>query len=144
MWRRRHRYPLRPQQKSRRRENGSSSRLWAPRRLGRLRLLLSSLTDGPASAVGSESGEDRAGAPYCNNVQSPIATIQVSSIVLFRVRKSYVGNLPPMLAAFPDYPAPVVRNIKRERSIVGDIHQPLQLSFKDDRSRQRHHSERLT
>lgn len=88
--------------------------------------------------------EDRAGAPYCNNVQSPIATIQVSSIVLFRVRKLYVGNLPPMLAAFPDYPAPVVRNIKRERSIVGDIHQPLQLSFKDDRSRQRHHSERLT
>jgi len=118
--------------------------LWAPRRLGRLRLLRSSLTDGPASAVGSESGEDRAGAPYCNNVQSPIATIQVSSIVLFRVRKSYVGNLPPMLAAFPDYPAPVVRNIKRERSIVGDNHQPLQLSFKDDRSRQRHHSERLT
>jgi hypothetical protein len=84
------------------------------------------------------------GRPYCNNVQSPIATIQVSSIVLFRVRKSYVGNLPPILAAFPDYPAPVVRNIKRERSIVGDIHQPLQLSFKDDRSRQRHHSERLT
>jgi putative SOS response-associated peptidase YedK len=30
----------------------------------------------------------------------------------------YVGNLPPMPGAFPDYPAPVVRNAAGEREIV--------------------------
>jgi hypothetical protein len=31
-------------------------------------------------------------------------------IALFRVINRYVGNLPPMPSAFPDYPAPVIRN----------------------------------
>ena len=30
---------------------------------------------------------------------------------LFRVMNRYVGNLPPMLGVFPDYPAPVVRHV---------------------------------
>jgi hypothetical protein len=32
------------------------------------------------------------------------------SLHLFRVINRYVGNLPPMLGVFPDYPAPVIRN----------------------------------
>jgi hypothetical protein len=30
----------------------------------------------------------------------------------------YVGNLPPMPGVFPDYPAPVVRNVGAEREMV--------------------------
>lgn len=30
----------------------------------------------------------------------------------------YVGNLPPMPGVFPDYPAPVVRNIGSEREMI--------------------------
>jgi hypothetical protein len=36
---------------------------------------------------------------------------QAAIIALFRVVNRYVGNLPPMLGVFPDYPAPVVRNV---------------------------------
>ena len=39
-----------------------------------------------------------------------ITTNQAAIIALFRVINRYVGNLPPMPGAFPDYPAPVVRN----------------------------------
>jgi putative SOS response-associated peptidase YedK len=37
---------------------------------------------------------------------------------LFRVMNRYVGNLPPMPGVFPDYPAPVVRNVGSERELV--------------------------
>jgi len=30
----------------------------------------------------------------------------------------YVGNLPPMPGVFPDYPAPVIRNIETGRELV--------------------------
>jgi len=39
-----------------------------------------------------------------------ITTNQAAIIALFRVVNHYVGNLPPMPGAFPDYPAPIVRN----------------------------------
>jgi hypothetical protein len=35
-----------------------------------------------------------------------ITTNQAAIIALFRVINRYVGNLPPMLGVFPDYPAP--------------------------------------
>ena len=37
---------------------------------------------------------------------------------LFRVMNRYVGNLAPMPGAFPDYPAPVIRNTDTERELV--------------------------
>jgi hypothetical protein len=40
-----------------------------------------------------------------------ITTNQAAIIALFRVINRYVGNLPPMTGVFPDYPAPVIRNI---------------------------------
>jgi hypothetical protein len=46
-----------------------------------------------------------------------ITTNQAAIIALFRVLNRYVGNLPPMPGAFPDYPAPVVRN-----AVVEPIH----------------------
>jgi hypothetical protein len=36
-----------------------------------------------------------------------ITTNQAAIIALFRVSNRYVGNLPSMPGAFPDYPAPV-------------------------------------
>ena len=30
----------------------------------------------------------------------------------------YIGNLPPMPGAFPDYPAPVVRNVGADRELT--------------------------
>jgi|SRR5271165_4568087 len=36
----------------------------------------------------------------------------------FRVVKCYVGNLPPMPGAFPDYPAPVIRNMDAGTEMV--------------------------
>ena len=39
-----------------------------------------------------------------------ITTNQAAIAALFRVINRYVGNLAPMPGAFPDYPAPVVRN----------------------------------
>jgi hypothetical protein len=38
---------------------------------------------------------------------------QAAIIALFRVINRYVGNLPPMPGALPDYPAPVIRNTDR-------------------------------
>ena len=46
------------------------------------------------------------------------ATNQAAIIALFRVINHYVGNLPPMLGVFPDYPAPVVRNPSDKRELV--------------------------
>jgi putative SOS response-associated peptidase YedK len=46
---------------------------------------------------------------YCADV-GIITTNQAAVIALFRVVNRYVGNLPPMPAVFPDYPAPVTRN----------------------------------
>src|SRR6202158_5290774 len=40
-----------------------------------------------------------------------ITTNQAAIIALFRVVNRYVGNLAPMPGVFPDYPAPVLRNI---------------------------------
>jgi putative SOS response-associated peptidase YedK len=37
---------------------------------------------------------------------------------LSRVINRYVGNLPPMPAVFPDYPAPVVRNTDNDRELT--------------------------
>jgi putative SOS response-associated peptidase YedK len=42
-----------------------------------------------------------------------ITTNQAAIIALFRVINRYIGNLPPMLGVFPDYPAPVIRNTPR-------------------------------
>jgi hypothetical protein len=42
----------------------------------------------------------------------PILANQAAIIVLFRVINRYVGNLPPMPGVFPDYPAPVIRNLR--------------------------------
>jgi putative SOS response-associated peptidase YedK len=39
-----------------------------------------------------------------------ITTNQAAIIALFRVVNRYVGNLQPLPGAFPDYPAPVIRN----------------------------------
>ena len=50
---------------------------------------------------------DRPG-PICNLYS--ITTNQAAIINLFRVVNRYVGNLAPMPAVFPDYPAPVIRN----------------------------------
>jgi putative SOS response-associated peptidase YedK len=47
-----------------------------------------------------------------------ITTNQAAIIALFRVINRYVGNLPPMPGVFPDYPAPVVRNVGNEREMV--------------------------
>jgi putative SOS response-associated peptidase YedK len=47
-----------------------------------------------------------------------ITTNQAAIIALFRVLNRYVGNLPPMPGVFPDYPAPVVRNVGAERELV--------------------------
>jgi hypothetical protein len=45
----------------------------------------------------------------------PIPLARAAAIAaLSRVINRYVGNLPPMPAVFPDYPAPVVRNTDNE------------------------------
>jgi putative SOS response-associated peptidase YedK len=38
-------------------------------------------------------------------------------VALFRVNR-YVGNLPPMPGVFPDYSAPVVRNLGADRALT--------------------------
>ena len=45
-------------------------------------------------------------------------TNQEAIRALFRVVNRYVGNLPPMPGVFPDYPAPVVRNVGDERELT--------------------------
>jgi hypothetical protein len=45
-----------------------------------------------------------------------ITTNQAAIIALFRVINRYIGNLPPMPGAFPDYPAPVVQRRCRPRT----------------------------
>jgi putative SOS response-associated peptidase YedK len=47
-----------------------------------------------------------------------ITTNQAAIIALFRVMNRYVGNLPPMPGVFPDYPAPVVRNVGADRELT--------------------------
>jgi putative SOS response-associated peptidase YedK len=47
-----------------------------------------------------------------------ITTNQEAIRAVFRVINRYVGNLPPMPGVFPDYLAPVVRNIGAEREMV--------------------------
>jgi len=47
-----------------------------------------------------------------------ITTNQEAVIRLFRVLNRYVGNLPPMPGVFPDYPAPVVRNVGNDREMA--------------------------
>jgi putative SOS response-associated peptidase YedK len=47
-----------------------------------------------------------------------ITTNQAAIIALFRVVNRYVGNLPPMPGVFPDFPAPVVRNVGAERELA--------------------------
>src|SRR5271163_2526150 len=47
-----------------------------------------------------------------------ITTNQAAIAALFRVINRYVGNLPPMPAVFPDYPAPVVRNVGADRELI--------------------------
>jgi putative SOS response-associated peptidase YedK len=47
-----------------------------------------------------------------------ITTNQAAIIALFRVINRYIGNLQPMPAVFPDYPAPVVRNAAGERELT--------------------------
>jgi putative SOS response-associated peptidase YedK len=47
-----------------------------------------------------------------------ITTNQAAIAALFRVINRYVGNLPPMPGVFPDYPAPVVRNVGAERELT--------------------------
>ena len=47
-----------------------------------------------------------------------ITTNQEAIRALFRVMNRYVGNLAPMPGVFPDYPAPVVRNVGTERELA--------------------------
>ena len=47
-----------------------------------------------------------------------ITTNQAAIAALFRVVNRYEGNLPPMPGVFPDYPAPVVRNIADGRELT--------------------------
>src|SRR2546429_4525583 len=47
-----------------------------------------------------------------------ITTNQTAIAALFRVINRYAGNLPPMPGVFPDYPAPVVRNVGAEREMA--------------------------
>jgi putative SOS response-associated peptidase YedK len=47
-----------------------------------------------------------------------ITTNQAAIINLFRVINRYVGNLAPMPGVFPDYPAPIIRNVSAEREMV--------------------------
>jgi putative SOS response-associated peptidase YedK len=47
-----------------------------------------------------------------------ITTNQSAIAALLRVMKRYVGNLQPMPAVFPDYPAPVVRNAGAEQRML--------------------------
>jgi putative SOS response-associated peptidase YedK len=47
-----------------------------------------------------------------------ITTNQAAITALFRVIRRYEGNLPPMPAVFPDYPAPIVRNSDGGRELV--------------------------
>ena len=47
-------------------------------------------------------------------------TNQAAIIALFRVINRYVGNLAPMPGVFPDYPAPVIRNIRHRERVVDD------------------------
>jgi putative SOS response-associated peptidase YedK len=47
-----------------------------------------------------------------------ITTNQEAIIRLFRKVNRYVGNLAPMPGVFPDYPAPVIRNVGEERAMV--------------------------
>ncbi|MEH2506794.1 putative SOS response-associated peptidase YedK [Bradyrhizobium sp. AZCC 1578] len=44
-----------------------------------------------------------------------ITTNQEAIRALFRVMNRYIGNLQAMPGVFPDYPAPVVRNVGTER-----------------------------
>jgi putative SOS response-associated peptidase YedK len=47
-----------------------------------------------------------------------VTTNQAAIAALFRAMNHNVGNLPPMPAAFPDYPAPVVRNAGTDRKLI--------------------------
>src|SRR6266850_2252057 len=47
-----------------------------------------------------------------------ITTNQAAIAALFRRMNRYVGNLPPMPGVFPDYPAPVIRNIGDAEEMV--------------------------
>ena len=49
---------------------------------------------------------------------NPITTNQAAILGLFRVINRYIGNLPPMPGVFPDYPAPVVRNVGTDRELT--------------------------
>ena len=47
-----------------------------------------------------------------------ITTNQAAIIALFRAVNHNVGNLPPMPGVFPDYPAPVARNVGVDRELT--------------------------
>ena len=47
-----------------------------------------------------------------------ITTNQAAIAGLFRRMNRYVGNLPPMPGVFPDYPAPVIRNVGDAEEMV--------------------------
>jgi putative SOS response-associated peptidase YedK len=47
-----------------------------------------------------------------------ITTNQAAIAALFRRMNRYIGNLPPMPGVFPDYPAPVIRNVGDAEEMV--------------------------
>ena len=47
-----------------------------------------------------------------------ITTNQAAIAGLFRRMNRYVGNLAPMPGVFPDYPAPVIRNVGDAEEMV--------------------------
>lgn len=47
-----------------------------------------------------------------------ITTNQKAIADLFRVARDTTGNLPPLPGVFPDYPAPVIRNVEGERELL--------------------------
>jgi hypothetical protein len=59
---------------------------------------------------------DLTGTGVCNLYS--ITTNQAAIIALFRLMNRYVGNLPPMPGVFPDYPAPVIRNVDTDRELT--------------------------
>jgi hypothetical protein len=54
---------------------------------------------------------------WLSGASPTLACAGLAIAALFRVNR-YVGNLPPMPGVFPDYPAPVVRNLGADRALT--------------------------
>src|ERR1700716_3594574 len=93
------------------------------------RLLRQTILKREVGIVGFAEAVDPVSDAMCNLYS--ITTNQAAIIALFRVLNRYVGNLPPMPGVFPDYPAPVVRNVGAERELLRVMSRPGVSSFVD-------------